>query len=130
MQQELFAVLAQARSREELGGIEPKAQDVHMRYRDQLEQADVRDMAIRRRVSTLCYSRRCAEASAVQAHMKQGYPLAPGMEIGYVVRDASRWEVDPERTASKFDIVYYRKLLDKAWAEVAFAFSEEGLFAR
>ena len=123
MQQELFEVLAQARSQEELGGIEPKAQDVHMRYRDQLEQADVRDMAIRRRVSTLCYSRRCAEASAVQAHIKQGYPLAPGMEIGYVVRDAKKWEVDPERTASEFDSGYYRRLLEKAWEEVAFVFS-------
>jgi hypothetical protein len=33
--------------------------------------------------------------SAVQAHMKQGLPLAPGMEIAYVVKDAKKWEVDP-----------------------------------
>ena len=37
--------------------------------------------------------------------MKQGLPLAPGKEIGYVIRDARKWEVDPERTASKFDAV-------------------------
>jgi len=123
MQQELFEVLAQARSQEELRRIKPKAQGVHMRYRDQLEQADVMEMAIRRRVSTLCYSRRCAEASAVQAHMKQGYPLAPGMEISYVVRDAKKWEVDLERTASEFDAGYYTKLLEKAWEEAAFVFS-------
>jgi len=130
MQQEVFEILAQARNREELSTIAPKARGVRRRYVDMLDQADISEMTIRRRVGTLCHSRRCVEASAVQAHMEQGYPLAPGMEIGYVVRDASRWEVDPERTASKFDIVYYRKLLDKAWAEVAFAFSEEGLFAR
>ena len=47
--------------------------------------------------------------------MKQGIPLAPGMEIGYVIRDARKWEVDPERTASKFDAAYYRGLLEKAW---------------
>ena len=64
---------------------------------DELEGADIRDMAIHRRVSRLNYSRRCAEASAVQAHMKQGIPLAPGMEIGYVIRDARKWEVDPKR---------------------------------
>jgi hypothetical protein len=74
-------------------------------------------------VSRLKYSRRCAEASAVQAHMKQGLPLAPGMEIGYVVRDARNWEVDPKRTASKFDAAYYRGLQGKAWAEAAFLFS-------
>ena len=42
-------------------------------------------------------------------------------EIGYVVRDAKRWDADPERTASEFDAAYYEKLLDKAWEEVAFA---------
>ena len=25
--------------------------------------------------------------------------MAPGMDIGYVVKDAKKWEVDPERTA-------------------------------
>jgi hypothetical protein len=35
--------------------------------------------------------------------MKQGLPLAPGMEIGYVVKDAHKWVVDPERTASEFE---------------------------
>ena len=39
--------------------------------------------------------------------MKQGLPLAPGMQIGYVVKDARNWEVDRERTASEFDVGYY-----------------------
>jgi len=46
--------------------------------------------------------------------MKQGLPRAPGIEIGYVNRDARRWEVDPERTASTFDAAYDRGLLEKA----------------
>ena len=59
----------------------------------------------------------------MQAHMKQGIPLAPGMEIGYVIRNARKWEVDPERTASpKVDAAYYRGLLEKAWGEAAFVF--------
>jgi hypothetical protein len=41
-------------------------------------------------------------------------------EIGYVIKDAKKWEVDPERTASKFDTGYYRGLLEKAWLEMAF----------
>jgi hypothetical protein len=83
--------------------IEPKAREVYRRYLDELDGADVKDLAIHRRVSRLNYSRRCVEASAVEAHIKQGIPLASGMEMGYVIRDARKWEVDPERTASKFD---------------------------
>jgi hypothetical protein len=59
----------------------------------------------------------------VQAHMKQGLTVAPGMEISYVIKDAKRWEVNPERTASEFDASYYLGLLGKAWLEVAFVFN-------
>jgi hypothetical protein len=55
--------------------------------------------------------------------MKYGIQLAPGMEIGYVMKNASIWEVDPERCASAFDTGYYEKLLKKAWDEVAFVFT-------
>jgi DNA polymerase I len=108
MQQEVFEVLAGARSHEELQTIETRARQVYRKYMDELDGADVKELAIHRRVSRLNYLRRCAEASAVQAHMKQGIPLVPVMEIGYVIRDARKWEVDPERTASKFEAVYYR----------------------
>ena len=63
----------------------------------------------------------CAEASAVKAYQKRGFSLAPGMEIGYVVTDAAKWQVGTERDASEFDAGYYGKLLGKAWDEVAFA---------
>ena len=96
--------------------------EVRERYMNELEDADVRELAIHRRLSRMNYSRRCAEASAVQAYQKLGLQLAPGMEIGYVVRDAAKWEVDTERDASEFDAGYYRKLLEKAWDEVAFVF--------
>jgi hypothetical protein len=46
------------------------------------------------------------------------------MEIGYVVKNAAKWDVDTERDASEFDAVYYGKLLDKAWQEVAFVFAD------
>ena len=49
----------------------------------------------------------------MQAHLKQGIPLAPGMEIGYVIRDARKCEVDPERTASNFE----RCILSRAAGE-------------
>ena len=57
---------------------------------DELDAVNVKELAIHRRVSKLNYSRRCAEASAVQAHMKQEIPLAPVMEIGYMIRNARK----------------------------------------
>jgi DNA polymerase, archaea type len=125
MQQEVFEVLAKARNLEELVDIEFMAREVRRRYMEGLKEADVRELAIHRRVSRLSYSHRCAEASAVQAHLKQGIPLAPGMEIGYVVKDAKKWEVEPEKTAAKFDAGYYGKLLETAWDEVAFVLLSE-----
>ena len=73
-------------------------------------------------LSKVSYSKRCAEASAVKAYQKRGFSLVPGMEIGYVVKDAAKWVVDTERDSSEFDAVYYGKLLGKAWDEVAFVF--------
>ena len=70
------------RSHGDLRRIEPKARLVYRRYLDELDGVYVKEMAIHRKVSKLSYSRRCAEASAVQAHMKKGIPQAPGMEIG------------------------------------------------
>jgi len=113
-----------------------------------LNSAGAGELAIRRRVSRLSYSRRCAEASAVGAWQKSGLPLFPGMEIGYVVRDAEEWAVEPVRmgvgepmrtavedpvrravedtvrAAGEFDTCYYQRLLDKAWREVAFVFGQ------
>jgi hypothetical protein len=60
----------------------------------------------------------------VQAYIKQGLPLAP--EIGYVAKDAKKWEVDPRKAASEFDTNYYRGLLEKAWGKYAFVLAEKG----
>jgi DNA polymerase, archaea type len=106
--------LAKARSKDELRMIEPMAREVRERYMQELEGADVKDLAIHRRVSRMDYSRRCTEASAVKAYQKRGLPSSPGMKIGYVVRDAAKWEVDTERDASEFDTKYYGRLLEKA----------------
>ncbi len=128
MQMELFEVLAGARSRKELAMVEPKAREVRAKYTKKLENncIDIKELAIHRRVGRPGYSRRCAEASAVRAHKKQGLSPVPGMKIGYVVKDASRWEVDTVESASEFDAAYYRKLLEKAWEEVAYVFKLSG----
>ena len=120
MQKEVFGVLAEARSLEEIQKLRPKAKKTYMKYLEGLGDAEIRDLAICRRVSRLNYSRRCAEASAVKAYIRQGIVLSPGMQIAYVVKDAKKWEVDPARTASEFDSQYYGGLLKKAWDEASF----------
>ncbi len=53
MKQEVFEVLAHARSIEDLRGKDHKAQEVYMRYMDDLGNADARELAIHRRFSRL-----------------------------------------------------------------------------
>jgi citrate lyase beta subunit len=65
----------------------------------------------------------------VEAYRRKGIAIAPGMEIGYVVRDARRWAVDVADLASSVDLTYYRLLLEKAWEEIAFVFRAAGLAA-
>jgi hypothetical protein len=49
MQQELSEVLAGARSLDEFRMIEPKAQEAREKFMHELEDADVRELAIHRR---------------------------------------------------------------------------------
>jgi DNA polymerase I len=56
MQQEVFEVLAQARSLEELLKLQPKAQKIYVRSLEELDGAEMRELAICRRVSRLNYS--------------------------------------------------------------------------
>lgn len=122
MQEALFEALGQARSAEDLHKMEPAAREIYQGYLLGLEDVDPRSLAIRRRIGRLSYSRRCAEASAVQAYKMCGFSPSVGMEIGYVVKDAGKMAVDVEWNASKFDARYYEKLLEKAWGEAAFVF--------
>jgi len=119
MQEALFEVLSRAR---DIRGAMPEMRDIYQRYLFELSDADPRSLAIHRRAGRLSYSKRCAEASAVQAYRKAGVSLSPGMNIGYVIRDADKMAVDIEANASEFDVGYYGRLLEKAWGEVAFVF--------
>jgi len=68
MQQELFEVLAGAKS--------PESWPTH------------------RRVSRLNYSGDVPRRRLCRPHMKQGIPLAPGMEISLHGKGAKKWDVD------------------------------------
>ncbi len=58
----------------------------------------------------------------VQVYRDRGIEIAPGMKIGYIVRDARKYSVGTEWDAADFDLSYYHTLLEKAWEEIVFAF--------
>ncbi|MDD1645403.1 MAG: type B DNA-directed DNA polymerase, partial [Methanomicrobiales archaeon] len=126
MQGEMLDALVQARSPGEIPHLEPEVRGIRDRYLAGLAAADPGELVIRRRVSRLRYAHRCLEEAAVEAYRRQGIDIAPGMEIGYVVRDARHWAVDVADASSSVDLAFYRLLLEKAWEEVAFVFRAAG----
>jgi DNA polymerase I len=123
MQEEILDVMREACTLDELRACEHRAREICTRYQNELAYVSPADMVIRRRISRSTYERHCLEASAVETYRKSGIDLSPGMEIGYVVRDAGTWNVAPAWDADVIDREYYRALLDKAWQEVAFPFT-------
>jgi DNA polymerase I len=127
MQQEMLTVMSWASTVAELLACEAEVTEVYRRYLTDLQTADVREFLVSRRISRLTYAHRCLEASAIQEYLKRDIDVAPGMKISYVVRDAKRYVVDTEWTATTVDTGFYRGLLEKAWKEVAFVFDPDPL---
>jgi DNA polymerase I len=124
MQHAVLDLMKSARTRGDLSEREDEAHLLYLRAKENISSADPAEMAIRRQISRLSYSRRCPEASAVNACRRAGIEPAPGMEIAYVVTDSRTWEVELDWMATSFDKAYYQKLLEKAWTEMQFAFKE------
>jgi DNA polymerase I len=122
MQQEMLSLMAQAEDAARLAAREEPVKAVYARFAGSLHAAPAEEVVIERRISRLSYAHACLEGAAVDAYRKRGIWVAPGMKIGYVVRDARRYAVDTTWDATTFDVPYYRTLLDRAWEEIAFAF--------
>jgi DNA polymerase I len=118
-QKEALSVMGHARSIAELQELAPEVGEVYRRYCDGLSTASLEDLAISRRISTVNYTRKCPERGAVASYRRAGVPVAPGMTIRYVVRDARAGLADCAWEADHADRLYYRRVLAKAWGEVA-----------
>ena len=125
-QQEALALMGTARSIAELDAIAPEVAEVYRRYCDGLASAPLEDLAISRRISTVNYARRCPEQGAVASYRRAGVPVAPGMTIRYVVRDARAGLADCAWEADHADRLYYRRVLAKAWGELVVGFGVAG----
>jgi DNA polymerase, archaea type len=124
MQGTMLEVMAGAES---IAGLNAKKEEIRTIFKKaakDLVGSDPKALVIHRRISRLTYAHRCLEGSAVQAYRDRGITIAPGMKIGYIVRDAQRYSVDTAWDAAGFDVSYYRALLEKAWEEIAFAFRQ------
>jgi DNA polymerase I len=122
MQGRMLEVMADAES---IAVLKDKKEEIRDIFRDtvrRLPDSDPGALVINRRISRLTYAHRCLEGAAVQAYRDRGMEIAPGMKIGYIVRDARRYSVDTEWDAADFDLSYYHTLLEKAWEEIAFVF--------
>jgi DNA polymerase elongation subunit (family B) len=122
MQGKMLEVMAGAESIATLKDQKEEIRNIFLETVKSLSASDPKALVINRRISRLTYAHRCLEGSAVQAYRDRGIEIAPGMKIGYVVRDARRYSVDTEWDAVGFDYHYYHNLLEKAWEEIAFAF--------
>jgi len=123
MQQRMLNGMARAKTIAELEATREEVTDIFRETVNNLPAADPRQMVTNRRISRLTYAHRCLEGAAVQSYRDHGVGIAPGMKIQYVVTDARRYQVEPAWCANTFDISFYRGLIDKAYAEIAFAFS-------
>jgi DNA polymerase I len=126
MQGDMLAVMGRAATIAELSGLWDQVSSIYHNAVQQLPSTPVQDMAISRRISRLTYAHRCIEGAAVNAYREEGVPVAPGMKIRYVVQDARTYKVLPAWNAEHFDIMYYRELLERAWAEITYAFITRG----
>jgi DNA polymerase I len=126
MQQEMLAIMATVNTPADLAQVRDTVYQIYCKAAGNLPHANPPALAISRRISRTTYAHRCIEGAAVQAYRDAGQEIAPGMKISYVVRDARTYRVDPEWAADRFDLLYYRGLLDKAWKEISYAFTWEG----
>jgi DNA polymerase I len=126
MQREMLSIMATASTPAGLGQVRDPVYQVYCNAVQNLPRAAPPALAISRRISRTMYAHRCIEGAAVQAYSDAGLEIAPGMKISYVVRDARTYRVDPEWTAERFDLLYYRGLLNKAWKEISYAFRWDG----
>ncbi len=122
MQRRMLAVMARAKTIAELEATREGIAGIFRETITNLPAADPQQMEINRRISRIAYAHRCIEGAAVQAYRDHGIGIAPGMKIRYVVADARRYRVEPAWCATAFDVLFYRGLIDKAYAEIAYAF--------
>ncbi len=126
-QNDLFEAMRSAVSINELFYLSPVLREIYEKKREEVYSQSHENLLITRKVSTIKYRHRCAEASAIAKYNDHGIFIKPGMEIQYIVSDHKKWEVEIDIGEGEPDYEFYKKILDKAWEEIDFALRKAGL---
>lgn len=122
MQEELLCMLAARRDGAEFFLVEDEAKELYRQYRDRLPVADLRDLVITRRIGREQYRNESVSQAVLRMYRDLGVELKPGMDASYLVMDEEKKLVCPSWDPVSIDQRYYRRLLDRAWKEVQYAF--------
>ena len=123
MQEEMIGIICGAATKEEIVSLEGEVREIYNRYYESVPDVPLSEFVIRKKIGRESYNQKCIAEAVISLYRSCGVKISAGMDAKYVVRDAGRHIVDPEWNIKGFDIVYYRKLLDKAAKEVFFVFS-------
>ena len=126
MQQDLFALMATERDRDQLFRLHDEVRRLYRRYRDELPAADPADLVITRRIGRDSYQKHGIAQAVLDSYRAHGVELKPGMDASYLVRDEKKIIADPAFDPQGIDIGYYQRLVDNAWSEVEFLFKNIG----
>jgi DNA polymerase, archaea type len=126
MQRDMLAIMATSSTVTGLDQIWDTVYRIYCTVVRSLPHANPSVLAIGLRISRTTYAHRCIEGAVVEVYRDAGMEIAPGMKISYVVRDARMYRADPEWDAERFDLPYYRGLLEKEWNEIAYPYRWDG----
>jgi DNA polymerase I len=127
MQNEMFDLMATAKTIKELIRLQNDIRNIHSHYRNEISHADISELVITRRIGRDAYQNQCMAQAILMTYQTHGVYLKPGMDASYIVRDEKRIIADPAFDPQGADIGYYRKLIDKAFEEVDFACGKAAL---
>lgn len=125
MQEELLALLATRKDPDDLLLLEDEASARYHRYRDGILSADISDLVITRRIGRSSYKNESIPQAVIRMYRQLGVELLPGMDASYLVMDEEKKLVCPAWEPESVDNAYYRRLVDRAWKEVAYVFFRE-----
>ncbi|PWR74943.1 type B DNA-directed DNA polymerase [Methanospirillum stamsii] len=119
MQKELIEELATCTDFSQFHEVKENFEDIYSDYTSNLKNVDMQELIITRRIGREQYKKRCIAQAVLDRYRACGVDLKPGMDAAYLVRDEKKLLVDPSWEMQGFDTHYYKRLLEKAYDEVA-----------
>jgi DNA polymerase I len=124
MQEEMIKLMATESDVDDISRLWQEVKQIYQHYSDEVSNADLSDLVITRRIGREKYQKRCIPQAVIDIYRSYGVELVPGMDASYLVRDEKGLQVDPSFDPKGADILYYQRLIDRAWREVEYVFRQ------